>query len=263
MREALLGKLVLVLSRATPEKLAAVYQFATGEGLSGGILDAGCSRLDRRRKSGNRASGTTRELRESARMPKNGRLVGAAERGVEGKPTYVFRWTGRDWEVVCGGGRGFHLPNVLGARYLDYHLHRPNQPISAFDLEVAVSPEKGEARARNSIQPESDARALAEYREELGRLQERRKELEAAGDPDALEHLDNEVTALETALTGSDRAADTGKRAFDNVRKAVGTVRKHLRQGGPEEWAFEERLRSQLSLGHECMYSAPEGRVWI
>jgi hypothetical protein len=31
--ETLLGKLVLVLSRATPEKLAAVYQFATGEPL--------------------------------------------------------------------------------------------------------------------------------------------------------------------------------------------------------------------------------------
>jgi hypothetical protein len=33
MREALLGKLVMVLSRATPEELAAVYHFATGEPL--------------------------------------------------------------------------------------------------------------------------------------------------------------------------------------------------------------------------------------
>jgi hypothetical protein len=222
MRETLLGKLVLVLSRATPEKLAAVYQFATGEPLG----SAECRMQNE-------------ECRKGA--------------GAKGGRDYAFRWTGRDWEVVFGGGRAFHLPNVLGARYLDCHLHRPNRPISAFDLEVAVSPEKGEARARNSIQPESDARALAEYREELGRLQERRKELEAAGDADALEHLDNEVTALETALAGSDRAADTGKRAFDNVRKAVGAVRKHLRQGGPEERAFEEHLRSHLSLGHECM----------
>ena len=45
MRETLLGKLVLVLSRATPEKLAAFYRFATGEGLSGAMLDAGCSML--------------------------------------------------------------------------------------------------------------------------------------------------------------------------------------------------------------------------
>ena len=74
---------------------------------------------------------------------------------------------------------------------------------------------------------------------------------------------DHGPRCLRQALTGSDRAADTGKRAFDNVRKAVGTVRKHLRQGGREERAFEEHLRSQLSLGHECMYTAPEGRVWV
>ena len=33
MREVLLGKLVMVLSRATPEELAAIYRFATGEPL--------------------------------------------------------------------------------------------------------------------------------------------------------------------------------------------------------------------------------------
>ena len=33
MRESLLGKLVMVLSRATPEELAATYRFATGEPL--------------------------------------------------------------------------------------------------------------------------------------------------------------------------------------------------------------------------------------
>ena len=189
--------------------------------------------------------------------------VGAVAEGeVQSKPAYVFRWTGRDWEVVFGGGRAFHLPNVLGARYANYLLHRPNGPISAFDLEVAVSPEKGEARVRNSVQPTSDARALGEYRAELLRLQAKRKELEAAGDADGLEGLDNEVASLEAALTGSDGAADTGKRAFDNVRKAVGVLRKHLSQGGPEQRAFEEHLRSQLSIGHECIYSAAEGRVW-
>jgi hypothetical protein len=88
--------------------------------------------------------------------------------------------------VVFDGGEPFYLPDTLGAPYLDYLLHRPNEPISAFDLEVAVWPEKGEVRARNSIQPESDAGALAQYREELRQLQAKRKELEAAGDADAL-----------------------------------------------------------------------------
>jgi hypothetical protein len=56
MREALLGKLVMVLSRATPEELRAIYRFATGEG--------------------------NRELRELTRIRKEGRASGAA---------YVFR----------------------------------------------------------------------------------------------------------------------------------------------------------------------------
>jgi hypothetical protein len=238
MRESLLGKLVLVLSRATPEELAAVYQFATGKGLES-------------EECGVRGA----ELKSSSGS-------GAAVGRVQSRPLNVFRWTGRDWVVMFGGAEPFYLEDTLGSKYLNYLLHHPNEPISAFDLEVAIMPEKGEARARDSIQPGSDARALAEYREELLRLQAKRRELETAGDADGLERLDNEVAALEAALAGSNGAADTGKRAFDNVRKAVGTLRKHLRQGGLEERAFAEHLRSQLSLGHECLYSAPDGRVW-
>jgi hypothetical protein len=130
MREALLGKLVLVLSRATPEELAGIYRFATGEAVP------------------------DRELDARIYQPKGSRGDVSSEWGAESKLLYQFRWTGRDWEVVLGGGRAFHLPNVLGSRYANYLLHEPNVPISAFDLEVAVQPEKGEARSRNSIQPE-------------------------------------------------------------------------------------------------------------
>ena len=81
MRETLLGMLVMVLSRATLEELWAIYRFATGEGLSGAILDAGCSMLDDRAKRG------------------------AAERGVEGKPKYVFRWNDENEPRPAGSVR--------------------------------------------------------------------------------------------------------------------------------------------------------------
>jgi len=100
--------------------------------------------------------------------------VTPSEPGGKGCEAWVFRWTGRDWKVVFDGGEPFYLPDTLGAPYVDCLLHRPNEPISAFDLEVAVSPEKGEVRARNSIQPKSDAQALREYRKELGRRCRRR-----------------------------------------------------------------------------------------
>jgi hypothetical protein len=179
----------------------------------------------------------------------------------EGGPAYVFRWTGRDWEVVFGGRRMFHLPNVLGGRYLNHFLHEPNQPISAFDVEVAAQPEKGEARSRNSIQPQSDARARREYGQALRRLQAEREDARGAGELEEVARLEGQIEAVAAALKG-DAGADTGERARDNVRKAIAAVRAQLRRGGPEERAFEKHLRTHLSIGHECLYSQPEGRVW-
>jgi predicted nucleic acid-binding Zn-ribbon protein len=163
--------------------------------------------------------------------------------------------------VVCGGGRAFRLRNNLGARYVNYLLHEPNVPISAFDLEVAIQPEKGEARCRNSIQPESDARALREYAQELRRLQASRERAQAAGNPEEVARLEGEIEAVEAALQGSS-AADTGRRARDNVRKAVAVVMEQLRGGGPEERALVEHLEAHLSMGLECLYSQPDGRIW-
>ena len=144
---------------------------------------------------------------------------------------------------------------------MNYLLHAPNVPISAFDLEVAVQPDKGAARCRNSIQPESDARALREYRQELRRLQECKERGQAAGNPEEVARLEGEIEAVEAALQGSS-AADTGRRARDNVRKAVAVVMEQLRGGGPEERALVEHLEVHLCIGLECLYTQPDGRIW-
>jgi hypothetical protein len=237
MREVLLGKLVLVLSRATPEELAAIYRFATGTPLP------------------------DKEPRVPVSPPRHGSVDGSSPAGTQGGPAYVFRRVGRHWEVVCGG-RAFRLRNTLGARYLDYLLHEPNEPIRAFDLEVEVQPEKGEARVRNSFQPESDPQAMREYRQALGRLKAQRADAQAAGGREEVEDLNGQIAALESALKAGGGAAGTGERARDNVRKALVVVMELLREGGPEEKAFAEHLRTHLSIGHECLYSQPQGRMW-
>ncbi len=186
--------------------------------------------------------------------------AGKADHG-SGTPRFVFLRTGRLWEVVFGGGRPFHLENTLGARYLDYLLHRPNEPIAAFDLEVEVQQEKGEARTRNSIQPEIDPQARREYEQELRRLQAERLKAQAAGKPDEVARLEGEIAALKSAL-GRGGLADAGERAYDNVRKAFRAVMEQLRKGGPEERAFAKHLCIHLSMGFECLYSQPEGRIW-
>ncbi len=236
MRKAFLGKLVLILCQATPDELAAVYRFATREPVPETGPQGPISR------------------------PKRGPADGSWQVDTQ-KPTYVFQWTGMGWEVIYRGGRAFHLPNTLGVRCVSYLLHAPNEPIEAFALEVAVQPERGLARSRDSIQLESDSRAKRQYREALRQLQAQREAAEAAGDRQELEHLESQIVALESELKAGG-AADTGERARNNVRRAIRRVIARLEKGCPEGRAFAEHLRAHLSLGYECLYLQPQGRIW-
>ena len=191
---------------------------------------------------------------------RRGRADGSSQAGNQGGRTSCSGGR-RDWEVVFHGEKPFYLEDTLGGRYVNYLVHHPNVPISAFDLEVAIQPEKGEVRSKNSIQPESDAQALRQYRQELHRLQA--EKVEAAGEPEEVLRLEGEIEALLSALKEGVRAPDNGERARGNVRKAVAAVRAQLRKGGvKKQKAFADHLQSHLSLGHECLYSLPPGRAW-
>src|SRR4051812_40853475 len=77
------------------------------------------------------------------------RILAGGPAGLEGSPEaarFLFRKAGSHWRVVFDGRAEFHLADTLGAQYLAYLLHHPNETISSFDLEVAIRPEKGEAR---------------------------------------------------------------------------------------------------------------------
>ena len=237
-REILLGKLLLLLAEAAPEELTAILRFLTGQALL--------------------------PPHQGSARPRSKR---ALEKGPlppveQTSPAYVFRRAGKLWEVIFGGAKPFYLEDTLGARYLDYLLHHPNEPIPAFDLEVAVMPEKGEARSRTSIQPESDGRALREYAQALRRLQAERDAAQSANKQEEVARLEEEMEALELMLKGEGGESDTGKRARDNVRKAIRVVLEQLAHGQPRERKLAEHLDTHLSIGLECLYSLPQGRVW-
>ena len=262
MREALLGKLLPLLVQATPEELAAICRFLTGEplpepeeGAPGSPpkqlpADTG---LPGDQKADNREQRT-----ENKQLPADTGFPGNAGAGSR----YMFRRVGKHWKVIFRSGRAFRLRNILGARYLNHLLHAPNQGIGAFELEVEIQPEKGQARVRDSIQPESDPQAVREYRQELRQLQGEREKAQAAGRREQVERLNGQIAALEAALKEGGGTADTGERARDNVRKAIAIVLEQLKEGGPEERAFAEHLGTHLSIGHECLYSQPQGRIW-
>ena len=102
MRETLLGKLVLVLSRAKPDELAAFYRFATGEGLSAAMPEAGGSMLVDR-------AGTGHRFQHSLRR----------EAGC--------------WVLLLEGNYAY-LKHEIGLSYVARLLARPREPLASASL---------------------------------------------------------------------------------------------------------------------------------
>jgi hypothetical protein len=194
-------------------------------------------------------------------FPEEARGCEAPELRVE-RPRFSFRPAGSHCEVVFEGSDPFYVRNNLGARYLDYLLHHPNEVISAYDLEVLVQPEKAGARSRNSIQEKLDAETVKSYLRELNRLRGEREEAEECGERVEVDRLDAEIGTLEEALEGGGVSGDASERARCNVSKAVAALRRELASGGPAEREFCRHIEQFVSLGYECVYSQSQGRVW-
>jgi hypothetical protein len=209
--------------------------------------------IDRILADGHRADGHQAESAE--RREKSGT-------GNAGSGRCVFRRAGRYWLVRLEGGEEFILEDTLGARYLEYLLHHPNETIAAFDLEVAVCPEKAEARSRSSIQKDADPEATRTYLRELSRLREERQEAAECGRLAEADRLDGEIEALESALRGGCRISDAGERARSNVNKAVAAVRRRLAKGGKAEREFVAHVERFVSVGYQCMYAQSSGERW-
>lgn len=176
-------------------------------------------------------------------------------------PRYTFEKKGSQWEGWFDGGH-FYLIDSLGAKYLDYLLHHPKESIRAFDLEIAIRPEKAGARPKNSIQNDLDSHAIHEYLRDLDRLRNERDKAKEDADESKIEGLDEQIEFIETALEKKRQFPDTGEQARDNVRKAIGAVREKLRKGNKYGKAFGKHIEQFVDTGYECIYKQPEGRIW-
>lgn len=177
-------------------------------------------------------------------------------------PCYSFCRAGSHWDVTYDGSAVFHIKDTLGVRYLNYLFHHPNEPISAYDLEIAIQPEKAEARTKNSIQNDLDPQAIREYRDALHELQRERKKAEEDDDGAMIARLDGEIKDIEAALRKTGQAPDSGERARGNVSKAIATVQRKLLKGSRAEKRFAEHIRKSVSPGHECIYIQSQGQIW-
>lgn len=243
MRESLPGKLLIALLEASPEQYAAVERIL-GVKDEPAVENGGSRREDGELESRD-AYGVVRE-EEVALASRN-----------------VFRRAGSHWDVVFNGSDEFHLEHTVGARYVDFLLHRPGEVVSSFDLEVAICPEKANARVRDSIQAQLAPDTVRSYLRELTRLRAEREAAAEGGDRARTDQLDEDIEAVEEALQSNGReTGDAGERARNNVRKAVARVIRRLNRSGQAERAFAAHLTQCLSLGFEVMYQPLAGEAW-
>ena len=175
---------------------------------------------------------------------------------------FMFRKAGRLFRVVFDGGPGIFIEDTLGARYLDYLLHHPREPITAYDLEVTITPEKADVRAKNTMQKGLDPDASRSYLREIEKLRSERERAADEQRADEVERLDGEIANVEAALSTGAVVADTGERARGNVSKAIRAVQRKLLKGDKHEKAFASHLDSCVSMGYNFCYSHPAGGVW-
>jgi hypothetical protein len=135
MRDALLGKLVLVLSRATPEELAAVYRFATGEPLESAECGVRSAELKRGQADGSswagRQTGPASRPELGLARPTSPPSVAASSPPTAETPdplTYTLRREPACWVLVLKGQRAY-LKYELGLAYVAYLLSHPGEHV--------------------------------------------------------------------------------------------------------------------------------------
>ncbi len=181
--------------------------------------------------------------------------------GSNGTGKRSFSRCGDHWKVIFDG-RELHLAQSLGAQYLDHLLHRPNQPIAAFDLERAIVPEKASARAIDSNNAADNGETMRQCLRELDRLRAERDETTELGDYGRGERAAEDITMLEVHLKQGQRISDSGERARNNVRKAIGAVVRGLRRGDASQKLLAVHLGQYVNTGYACVYHQPPGGEW-
>jgi len=208
---------------------------------------------------------------EAARMVREDMAQWLTSQGLSGEhlelvedapEEYVFRKSGKVWEVIFAGGPPFHLRDGLGAKYLDWLLHHPNRPISSFDIEIAITPEKAKVRSRDARDYALDGDAIKDYLRKVEKLRAERDEARGDADDAKVIRLEEDIEAIETELKKGGRSHDAGERARGNVRKAIATVKQQLKKGERYEKDFLEHLEGFVSTGYDCQYKQPKGNLW-
>lgn len=178
---------------------------------------------------------------------------------VEDGPAEVgrIRLEGRFWRLAWRN-RECTVPDSKGMRDLAVLLTRPGRPVPAVDLVAA-----GAGPAGHDLGPVLDPAARRAYRNRIVELDQRIAE---ATDPDEIERLQAERTAIAAQLGEAVGLGGRTRRAGDpaeRARKAVTMrIRDAVRAIEAEDRALARHLRNAIKTGRLCSYEPDTAVIW-
>jgi hypothetical protein len=178
-----------------------------------------------------------------------------------GRAPAVFRFEGNQWTIAYAG-MIIHLRRLKGLDLIAYLLSRPNQEISALELDgvVRVGPPKTPNGGDNSagvsdLGPVLDDTAKQAYRRRIRELREDLDEFRSIKDFERVEKIEEEICTIArelsraVGLTGRDR------------KIASESERARLRVGSAIRWAINNISNQHSVLGRLLMLTITTGTV--
>lgn len=207
----------------------------------------------------------------------DGEPTGRGASGRTGKGTSLFRRKGGNWTVRFLSGEPFALKANAGAAYVHFLLSRPDQAVSAADLDAYWSsfhtagrpaPAAGEIETDRSGHdgPVLDKLGLRNCREEYERIEDELADAERNHDLGRIAALKAERQQLAGHVSRATKpggrpvlVGDQQEKVTDRVTQAIRRTIKVIQK---EDAALSRHLKMAIRTGTVCRYTPESSTLW-
>jgi len=210
---------------------------------------AALERLTQEKSSGERSD--AEDTRRSA-SPSAATTELATPPGRRGARDFSLRREGDVWAVEGGSGAPFRVKHSKGLSYLNELLAHPGQDLHVLSL-IGVEYRAGDAGAV------LDARAKADYRKRLERLEDQISQAEEFGDAEHANRAREEIERLASQLAGAVGLGGRDRRASSDVERARINVQRRLKDAIESidqcDAALGRYLAAAVKTGTYCSFT--------
>jgi tetratricopeptide (TPR) repeat protein len=170
----------------------------------------------------------------------------------------VFRREGKDWQ--CGRpARTVAVKHVRGMGYLHRLMEAAGKEVHVLELVSENGTSVPQAARGDGAGPVLDARAKAEYREELASLQEELEEAEGFQDEGRAEHIREEIELFTSQLAAAVGLGGRDRKASSTTEKArmsaTVAIKRAIKAVAAADSVVGQHLEASIHTGTFCSYA--------